>query len=844
MSVSTYSQYQNQSSSEKIGLVVMEAAKRLVGWSVYSGSIYSYDLGSAVIIAIESNGVALTSNASVTPGTYYYSRETGLLLVQLADSTSPDSKTLALTFKYFFSNVPVALPHDLASGYDVEFLPYLEDSSTFVVEIENTKSLLGVALANSSTIKLYNDQSFWDLVYDSVTFESHSVTVYSWTRDLPVTEAKVIYKGRTANKSYAPDFVSFEVRDFLDELRSPVTAALVSDYVGARVPDNLASARQRTLYGIVNGHVPTPIDQVLNTGYPLTGTLTATNLSATVTGSGTQFLKELSPGDELYIGDSTTKVKVDAVSTDASVTLSEVFAQETQTAVTANVDPVNPKRYANRDFLVAGHALARPAYEVTGVIDSAQFYLDTTDGLAEGDALEFSGSQGLIRVLGDGFVKLVTALASTPSVGSTVYRSSVSNVYLNEVPLALTDDFTYDATAGTLSLTELAEFNNALVQKVSGTVTITNASRNVTGASTQFRTELAIGDWVKLASKTTYFEILDITDDTNLILRTVPGAADAGAAAAVFKNPHVYTRGSVLSCDCLGKADDDGNLIYTAGAISMDLLSDAGLEDELNTSSFTDADSLLPYRLGVAIPAKVSDRNAPSIRDVLNKVCRSSFSSVILNRDFELEMSVLEPSWLEEPEELDESDLLKLEVQSDSSNIVKASRVAYGVKEYDYASGGPLALVAISENDRYLSTTEKEFSLDTILVDQEDAETMASRWAFLLDLPTSNFKIETGLRAARYQVNDVVKLNHEKLYSRFGSSDKARIGAVLSITKGIGKISLLVNDLGNAFSRVARISADDALEYDSAASTERVINGYITDENGLTGESYGINVLW
>jgi hypothetical protein len=846
--LSTFAEFQQQASSEKAGLVAIEGSRRLVGWDVYSGAIYSYPLVNAVISSVDEDGGSLLeaySLSAMVAGSFYYDRADALLFVQTSDSSAPDSKSIVLTYKFFFSNVPITAPHDLADGFEVEWIPMLNSDSTFVVQIENTKNLLGVAITNSSSLKFYNDQDFWGPLFDKVTFESHLVVVYSWHRSLPVSEAQIVYKGKVYSRKYASKEVTFEVKDFLDELRSPISTALIQDLPDALVPDALLVARQRTIYGFLHGHVPTPIDQVLPSGYPLTGTMTAVNGSAAVVGSGTQFLKELNNGDELYIGTALTKVKVDSVTDDTNLVLSENFAQENQTAETGSVVPANGKRYANRIFLVAGHALSRPSYTITAVIDNSQFYLDTTDGLEEGDTLEFSTASGVIRVLGDGFVKLVSAFTVSPNIGDIVYLASVSNVYLNDTKLVFSDDYTYDEETARITLTETAEFNRALVQKVTGTIAISNGSRSVVGTGTQFRTELNVGDWIKIASKSTYFEILDVADDTNLTLRTVPGAADAGSAVALFRSPDVFNRSSVLSCDVIGKSDDSGNFIRTAGGIARDLLVSAGLEENLNVSSFTDSDELLPYRIGIAIPARMNDKSVPTIRDTLNLVCRSTFSSVILNNEFQLEMSVLEPSWLSNPTEYSEADILKFEVDSDSSQIVKAAHVTYRPLEYDYTSASASNSVADYNNTRYLSATEKEFTLATILVDDEDAEIFASRWAFLLDIATSNVTIDTGLQAARFQINDVIKLNHEKFYQRFGSADKARIGAILAITKGIGRVTLLINDLGNAFSRVARIAADDSNDYDSASSSEKVINGYMTDANELTADGvFGINLIW
>ena len=65
----------------------------------------------------------------------------------------------------------------------------------------------------------------------------------------------------------------------------------------------------------------------------LTGTLTATNLSATATGSGTQFASELAPGDYLFIGVDALPVQVLSVTNATTFLLTAVYAPATQAAV-------------------------------------------------------------------------------------------------------------------------------------------------------------------------------------------------------------------------------------------------------------------------------------------------------------------------------------------------------------------------------------------------------------------------------------------------------------------------------------------------------------------------------
>ena len=851
----TYAEYQENEASSKIGLAIVEASVRLTGWAVYSGSVYRVAFTKSVITSVKASGTALSAVASVgavVAGTYYMDRTAGYLYLRTAGSVHPDSLFIAVTFRLFFSNQPVKAPYDpgVGVGHDVEWLPYfMPKESRFTTAVENSGSLLGVAVSSSSSLKLKNDQEYWAPIFDQYAWEHQRVFIYSWHRALAITEAKLVYRGRIQKKNYSTRQVGFELRDLLDELRAPVAVTDLSEYVGASLPAAMQTAKQRRLYGLVKGLVPTPIDQVLSTGWPLTGTVSLSYNTTALSGVGTSFLAQLSPGDEIYVGTAAKKVRIDSVTSDTAAVISSVFLESSQLVVSATVVPSHGKRYANRRYLVAGHALARPYCTVTQIVDSSTFYVDSTEHFSEGDGVDCAGSYGVLRVVGDGFVKLESAFSGAFVVGDLMYRSSVSKVYAGDQLLEGGRDYTYDPVTALLTLTSTAERDASTTRLLAGsapTITVTNGSRNVTGSGTQFRTDMKPGHWIRGVGKPTWLEILEVVDDTNLILRTAAVAGDAGTAVAgEFKAPNVVDSKVVVSCDALGKPDAGGNLIEYAGAIATDLLTDAGLSGEIVASTFTDADEMLPYRLGLAIPARMKDTKVPTVRSILDTLCRSTFAMIVQNNDFQLEMGLLEPSYADTPEKITQTDLLSTPtMEGDSSAIVKTVRVLYAKKEWEPGSSGNSESVAAVENDRYLSSTEKSFEQETCLVDEDDAEMFAGRWAFIFDQCTSELTLQLKLSASRFEVNSIVEVSHPKLYQRFGAGVTNRIGAVMKVEKTVLGTSLTVHDLGNAFARVARIAPAGAAEFASASTTEKTLYGYITDQYGLTGVVAGINLIW
>lgn len=844
----TFAAHIDQASSEKIGLVIMRASYRVTGWSVFSETIYSADFSDQVIELLTEDGTELSvglDSEALNAGEYYLDRNQGKLFVRTSGSVDPDSVFIAVRVQLFFSNVGLSAPHDLGSGFEVDFLPLFIPDSVLSVGATNTKSLLGISITSGSSLNFVNELGYWDSIFDQYSFETNNVTVYSGARGVDSTEFEILYKGKIQGKKWSEQLITFEVTDVLDELRSPVSLTDLSDRPNALISNSLSRAKERRIYGKVLGHVLTPIDQITKEGYAIEGTVVIDNGSQNVVGIGTSFLSRVAPGDECFIGSDASKLTVESVTSDTELTLSEPYLGNTQVNAAFKVLSLRGKRYANRSFLVAGHSLSRPQATISQVIDAAAFFFSGSFPVEEGDVIEVNGSQAEIRVLGDGFIKLVESLSATPAVGDALFLGSVGNVHIEDRKLSLTTDYTYDASTALVTLTDTAEFNVAPKLSVSGNVTITNGSRSVSGSGTQFTNEFESGDWIKGSSRSTWFEILEVVDDTNLTLVSAPGASDTVAAGSCDrKKPALVNDETIVSADCFGKPDNDGNLLEYAGSICKDLLEDAGLSSQIEETSFDDIDQLVPMRLSIAIPETFNSRTVPSIRDTMNKVCRSTFTLVTLNNDFRLRMRQVAPEVPSGIVQFTEGDLLSLSVNIDGNDIVSSVRVGYAQKEYDPNAGEASSFAEQVNLADFLVDTAKEFEIDTALANSEDANVISSRWAFLLERSYGDIRIKVKLSGIRLEVGDVVGIEYSKLFQRFGSTDNRRIAVVSQIRKTPLDVELILNDLGNSFSRACRIAEDDSPGYLSSSDDQKVRNGFFTDANGLTSGVSGINLVW
>jgi hypothetical protein len=850
-----YADYTAQESSEKIGLVVLEASKRLMGWTLYSGSIYYVSGDYAVISDISDSGTALTESTTlggVTAGKFYNDKANGKIYLRTSDSVNPNGKFVHIRFKMFFSNNGVKAPWDLASGFDVEWLPLLKQTSDFTLNIDN-QNQLGMAIEGGGTVSFYNDHEFWAPKFDKLYFENQRVWIYSWSRSLPASEAKIIFKGRIQGKTWTTDQVSFNLKDQLNELRAPVALNNLEDttITYARIADGLKKSKQRKIYGYIYGHVCTPIDGVLD-GYPLELPLTFTQGSATVTiGFSGTLLSQLVPGDQLWVTNKDIKYTIASIATnDLSLTLSEVYAEPTISDIPYFVP--NRERYnVNRHYLVAGHPIRKCDTTVLQGLGLNMFDVADATDITAGDTIYFPGSGQIVEVeyCSGSRIKITTNLTATPLYGDQVIRPGVQSVYLNKTRLAYLRDYTVNETNATITLSAEAEKNNAAVKKLNGTVTFTNTSRTVTGSGTAFSSDLKPGDYLRTSGEVDYFEVFSIESNTSLTLKDASSYSHSGVTG-YFKSPDYATADSVLSCDAIGATDDglvSGNLIKTAPQIVRKLVEDTGLT--VNSASFTEALDLVESRIGVVIPERYEDTNAPSVRDVINKINQSIFGILYQNQNFELSYSVIQPTIPSIHAVVNEHDVLKFSVKSDSQRIVKTAVVRYLKKEYNYTTGESSfeAVQKVSDNAQYLAESEKEYIQETILVDESAAQIYANRWAFILEHASSVLEFDTKLQAMQYNINDPIEVVHEKLYERVGSPLGRKIALVHEIKKSHLDSSASLEDLSGAFSRIGVIVPNSSDVYSDASDATRFSSSFITDNYGMIDndpDTFDINLIW
>lgn len=853
----TYSDFKSRSASRKTVLANIEASKRLMGWSIWLGSVYRIAFQESVISSITQDGSLLTQGSStvLSSGEYYFDDKNQFLYIRTTDDSNPNSKFIAVIFQNFYSNDGFKGEYDLNTGKQVYWRPLISGTSDFGFELDTKQ--IGSTVESQGSITFLNDQSYWSSRYDKLVWENKSVTIYAGSPDIDVTEFQKIFKGKIVDRSWTDTTVTFKLKDQFFNLRRPVETPNISEYSNARVPTSDENKKQRRVYGYVFGHKPSPIDQVSDgefEGYPLSGTVFVSNGSTSVTGTGTSFLNDLSPNDEIRFNESGSFFTVESVSNDTTLTLTEEYNGSTLSAANLYIRPARPKNYINRIFILSHHKLRKPQTTISAVDSDIRFDVNDTTDLLEGDTVTINGDSREILRISNSNIRLRSALDTTPSVGDSVVRPSVTNVRLNTRQLTETRDYTINNNTepSTIVLTNDAEFNVAPVFVLDGTnVSFTTGSRAVTGTGTTFKSDLKAGDFLRIRPNADYFEISSIEDDTNLTLKT--NASYTATGTAEYKSPdYVDNRDVILSCDLLGKTstgEPDGVLLKTGPKIVEDLLSSSGFSSDLNNASFDSASDKAPYRLGLVIPEDINKKRETELRKAIQKVNESIIGSLIQNTDFQLEYAVLEPSKKTISAKFKESDVLSFSVDTDASLVIKKIILNYLFKENNFLNNENSNETSEKTSDiaTFLSQTNREKEIDTILIDQSDADLFASRWSFLYSIANTIISFDTKLQASTLQANDSVVFEHRKIFERFGSEDQAKVMAVQSAFRSGTGSKLELFDLSSFFSRIAVITDNDAPMWNEASDEQKRTLGFITDQYGLINndsDTFGINLIY
>jgi len=834
----TYEEFSELPSSSKLVLCHVEPVQRVAVFSLDTGSTYKRDVNHFVVNVSE-DGSPLTeaSSSTLTSGQWFYDSLTGQIYVRSTDDSDPRTKKIVLTYRLFFASKPVDLPYDLVSGETVHYEGRLKANSPIKKELDDEQ--VGIVLESATNLSFDNNDGFFEDIYDVLIFENKNVKMYSWSELINLSEKRKLFDGQIQNKSYSNVLVKFSCKDFSYKLREPVSHETFKLSDG-NIPERYLYTPKRRLFGQFKQLQCVPIDSTLD-GFDLTGSMSGSALSATITGSGTLFLSELSPEDELILitVTETKKFSVLTIASNTSLTLSEDL-EENVSSSDFIVNPIRPYRLKNRRWHIAGHKLREPSTTVSASTQANRFTVNDASDLFANDLIDIDGEDAFIKRLSGNDITLTANLQSgIPSVSDSVTKNPVSKAYINGSEIFITRDWllTNSSTNAILEIEDLAEFNVATSLNIANNLSFTNGSRTVTTTAVDLRAEVKTRDWIRSqdASHTTWYEVLEVKE-ASLTLRTNYGGANI-TSNANKKNVKLIDDAAVITVNCIGQ-ERSSAWVKTASDAVKDLLVNDALITDIDAATFTEADADAPFIMSYAIPERIGG-TVKTIKDAISDINESVFGSLVINNDFDLQYTILTPEKPTDLVALEDDDLTSTNITVNSkSNIVRKVNAKYS-RYTDKFNGESAFELYEFENDFTddLIGAKAELNIDVNLFNLDDVTTIAQRYGLYNSLSKSSITIKGKLNLALKVLNDKVYMQFDRLYRRFGNSDKRKIGIINKVINNGTDVTLEINDLGNNFNRVANISDDAASDFTSATNDEKIIYNYVTDDDTLTPDA-------
>lgn len=827
----TYDEFSEQTTSEKIVLCHIEPAERLLVWTLDSGAIYTRTTDYFVIdVKIATTSLAEASSSTLSAGEWFYEIETGVCYVRMTDDSNPNTKDVVGYYRQFFANAPINLPYDLLSGAEVPYLPYLKNNSAIKKELDEEQT--GISLEAATKLTLENTDGYFDNTYDTLFYENKFARLYSWNPKIVMSEKRTLFSGEIQDKTFSPSVVTFNCKDFMYKLREKVSLSLFSSSDGS-VADSILATPKRRIYGKVDNVQCVGIDNILN-GYALTGTISGGGDSAAITGAGTLFLDELSPGDDITITllNETIETSVESVTDDTNLVLSDevVTGFLGQSVI---IKPDRPWRKKNRNWHVAGHKLREPTTTVASASQPNRITLTDGSDIFDNDLIDIDGFDvNVKRIVGNDVVLRQNIPAGTPSGGEAVTKNPVSKAYINQKESFINTDWTLsNSTEAILNFTELAEFNLAARRVLPGSNTFSNGSRTVMASGVNFTDYVQSRDWVQSddITHTTWYEVLTV-DESNITLRIAYAGAN-NTGASYMKLPELLDDNSLVTVNCIGYENGSGEWVKTASDSVRHLLENDSVIVNLNAASFTQSDADAPYIVSMVIPESISS-DAPKINSVINKLNESVFGSLVTNSSFDLVYNILTPEKPETLEAIEQHDIIGEPSVRSRNEIIRKVNLKYRPFVDRFTGEDSFLLIEHTSDfvDNYIGARQEK-DVTVFLYNTLDADVIAQRIALYNSLSQSVVTVKAKLNLSSKSLNDKIYINLDRIYKRFGGRDRRKIGVINKVSTDGANSVVEFNDLANIFNRVMSIAPDAASAFTSATDTEKIFNTYVCDDD-------------
>lgn len=586
-----------------------------------------------------------------------------------------------------------------------------------------------------------------------------------------------------------------------------------------------------------------------DTQFTITGTLPATFTLAAIRnleiennvieGTGTNFINELSPNDEIIVvvNDVQYTYSIDEVIDATTATLTDEI-EETFISQVPVVRPSIPYRKKNRLWEVAGHKLRALTAIITAIESVIDIEVDDAQDLRADDGILIGTRLFIIKTIYGNKIRVNQGLPVTVVVGDTVTLVPIKALYGNRNLFVYPRDFSIvnNSSGCQVVFNDLAEFNVARSINSSIQLQFTPGSPDVVSITTDvdLTTVFKPRDWVRPREITApaFYEILSVQSGSLKLRTNYTGPSFTGSNQR--RSPDYLTDESIVAVDAKGM-ESDGEWIRTPAKAVRELITLAGITN-VNEASFDQANDDCDFDLSLFYPSSLGS-DLPDVRDMITDINKSVFGSLFVGSDFLLRYSILNADKDEDLLALNDDDILGFSV-STKNNIVGSVVVSYR-QETNLVDGSSLLSREVATSDIVADTSASPVELDVMayLFSQEAAQIIASRWAFFRSLSQSVVTVNTKLELIETSLNDRMYLNLTRLFKRFGGANRLKIGIVNSVSKDGINTQVRFNDLGNVFNRVGAIAPDDAPDYLDASDDAIAKWCYIVDNKTETPDN-------
>lgn len=827
-------------SSEKLTMAHVHGKQRLYVFNGPSSLIYSKQVP-YFVNRLKQNDNYFTRVGDLLSltfqGQFYYDIKSSTLYFRPFSDLNPKTVEIIAEYRFFFSDVGINCTWNLQDvSEEVFYDGRIKAAPGYKHKIGIDQAL--TSLVGSGTLNLHASDGDLDSIFDKIIFENQSVVIYSWNRDLQPSEAKVIYRGRITNKTFNTEDISFTIKDPIFELLEPPANSVYSD--SDNVNDSAKGQYKRLVYGRVDGLRCQSIDQIAN-GYALTGTLSAVADQTKIFGTGTQFLNEVLQDDEITVGTQTFTVERVISNTELDISDEPDFAFSGQPAVNK---PNRGYEGKNRIFLSTEHECTQQTKTIVAVPQLNRIVLDNVDGLFPGDFITFQSTSERLEIKNTApgnIVVLRQNMINRPTVGSNATRQPIQRVYINGRLIPAGKYTVNNSGSCGLTLSSDVEFSIAKIRTANFILNFTNGLREVTytgGGEISLDEIFSPGDWIKPedVTYTTYYKISYI--DGNSIYLTQSFSNPTISDIAKYKSPDYVNDDSVISADILGKTVSglaNGVWISTVAQAERDLLSQIAISD-INETSFTNGAVDGNQLVSIAIPENFNSKSLPQTKDIIDKLNKSISSSLTLDNDLKIKFQVLNAFTQAELPIITDFDVIDWNIKTVNGKGFNKAVAKYRFSDVNSSTleqGNQIYTFESEFVNRYIETG-KINELDLYLYNQNEAQISAHRNLYQNRLSVGTVTIKSDLRLENVEIGSVVIVDFNRMYKRFGDIDvRKKVMLVTGKTVTGEGTEFELSDLGNTFNTSSYITENTANEYSLATENEKLINGYITDNQGI-----------